>query len=298
MGHNHNHQGHSHHSHDSTGNIIVAFWLNLAFACLELVGGAYINSVAIMSDALHDLGDSFSLGLAYFLQKKSEKKRDEVFTYGYQRYSLLAALITSVILLIGSVTILTEAFSRLGNPEQPNTEGMMVLAVLGILVNTVAMYRLKKGNTLNEQAVSLHFLEDVLGWVAVLIGAVIMRFYNVPILDPILSIGIALFILYNVYKNIRSVIKIFLQAIPENVSEVELKIALKNISEIVEIHDVRCWSLDGNHHVVTFHALLEENKSLNELEEIKFKIRNELNKLEVSHTTIEFEFVKCNLDEV
>lgn len=242
MGHNHSHD---HNHNHSTGNITVAFWLNTGFALLELVGGFYTNSVAIMSDALHDFGDSLSLGLAYYLQKKSEKRKDHFYTYGYKRFSLLGAFITSIVLTIGSVFIISEAIQRFSNPQQPDTKGMLVLAVIGIAVNGAAMFRLKKGNTLSEKAVSLHFLEDVLGWVAVLVGAIVMSFVEVPILDPILSIGIALFILFNVYKNIRSVLKIILQAVPENVSEIELKKQIDDFTEISEIHDIHSWSMDG-----------------------------------------------------
>lgn len=290
MGHNHSHD----HNHNlSTGNITIAFWLNTGFALLELIGGFYTNSVAIMSDALHDFGDSLSLGFAYYLQKKSEKKKDQIYTYGYKRFSLLGAFITSIVLTLGSIFIISEAIQRFSNPQQPDTEGMLVLAIIGILVNGAAMFRLKKGNTISEKAVSLHFLEDVLGWVAVLVGAIVMSFVEVPILDPILSIGIAIFILFNVYKNIRSVLKIILQAVPENLSEVELKKQIAEFSEIIEIHDIHSWSMDGIYNVVTFHAVITENKLQSELEELKSKIKSKLLQFNISHVTIEFEINNC-----
>lgn len=294
MGHNHSHD---HNHNHSTGNIMVAFWLNTGFALLELVGGFYTNSVAIMSDALHDFGDSLSLGLAYYLQKKSEKRKDHFYTYGYKRFSLLGAFITSIVLTIGSVFIISEAIQRFSNPQQPDTKGMLVLAVIGIAVNGAAMFRLKKGNTLSERAVSLHFLEDVLGWFAVLVGAIVMSFVEVPILDPILSIGIALFILFNVYKNIRSVLKIILQAVPENLSEIELKKQIAEFTEINEIHDIHSWSMDGIYNVVTFHAVITENKKQSELEDIKGRIKSKLRLSNISHVTIEFEIKKCDTDE-
>jgi cobalt-zinc-cadmium efflux system protein len=290
MGHTHSHN----HSH-STENLTVAFWLNTGFALLELVGGFYTNSVAIMSDALHDLGDSLSLGLAYYLQKKSEKGKDNVYTYGYKRYSLLGAFITSIVLVVGSVFILSEAVQRLADPQQPDTYGMMILAVIGIGVNGAAMFRLKKGTSLTEKAVSLHFLEDVLGWVAVLIGAVVMTFATIPILDPVLSIGIACFILFNVYKNIRSVLKIILQAVPEHLSETEIKKQLSEFTDIREIHDVHSWSMDGEYNVVTFHAVLFENKAQLELEELKGRIKAKLRKANIHHITIEFEIAECDV---
>ncbi len=284
MAHNHNHE----HQH-GTENITAAFWLNTAFALLELAGGIYTNSVAIMSDALHDFGDSLSLGLSYYLQKKSEKKKDRFYSYGYKRFSLLGAFITSIILCVGSVFIISEAVQRFAHPEQPDTKGMLILAVIGIVVNTAAMLRLKKGNTLNEKAVSLHFLEDVLGWVAVLIGAIVMSFTDLPILDPLLSVGIALFILFNVYKNLRSVLKIILQAVPDNLSENEIKNQLAEFNEVTEIHDIHIWSMDGVYHVVTFHAVINENKNQAELEKLKSKIKHKLLHHNINHITIEFE---------
>lgn len=293
MGHNHLHD---HNHNHSTGNITVAFWLNTGFAILELAGGFYTNSVAIMSDALHDFGDSLSLGLAYYLQKKSEKGKDNLYSYGYKRFSLLGAFITSIVLTVGSIFIISEAIQRFANPQQPDTKGMLILALIGIAVNGAAMLRLKKGNSLSEKAVSLHFLEDVLGWVAVLIGALVMTFVNVPWLDPILSIGIASFILFNVYKNIRSVLKIILQAVPENLSEIELKKQLAEFIEIIEIHDIHSWSMDGSYNVVTFHAVLTENKTQSELEQLKRKIKDKLLHTNINHITIEFEIQNCETE--
>lgn len=218
MGHHHHH-GHDH-SHDhETKNIQVAFWLNLGFALFEIAGGLYTNSVAIMSDALHDLGDSLSLGTSWYFQKKSQQKRDSTFTYGYRRFSLLGAFINSIVLTVGSAFIISESVQRIFNPAQPNAKGMLILAVIGIGVNLIAMLRLKRGISINERVISLHFLEDVMGWAAVLIGSLVMMFYSVPILDPILSLGIALFILFNVYKNMKTVFQIVLQGAPENISE-------------------------------------------------------------------------------
>lgn len=284
----HNHSNDPNHNH-ATGNITVAFWLNTAFALLELAGGFYTNSVAIMSDALHDFGDSISLGLAYYFQKKSEKNRDRYYTYGYKRFSLLGAFITSIVLTVGSIFIISEAVQRFVNPQQPNAKGMILLACIGVAVNGAAMLRLKKGNTLSEKAVSLHFLEDVLGWVAVLIGAVVMTFVEVPILDPVLSMGIALFILFNVYKNLRSVLKIVMQSVPDNLSEDEIKKQLVEFTELSEIHDIHSWSMDGIYNVVTFHAVINENKTQAELEILKSKIKDKLLMNNIKHITIEFE---------
>ena len=289
-GHNHAH-AHAGHGHaHATGNIATAFFLNTTFAIIELVGGLLTNSVAILSDALHDFGDSFSLGASWYFQKFSQKERTSTYTYGYQRFSLLGAFINSIVLLVGSVFIIKEAVERLFHPEIANYKGMLLLAILGVIVNVVAMLRLKKGASINEKVVSLHFLEDVLGWIAVLIGSVIMMFFDAPIIDPILSLLIASFVLFNVYRNIKPAFKIILQGIPGNASEQEIKALVLKDENILDVHDFRLWSLDGNHHVVSMHIVVQNNMDLKDAEHLKEKIKDEIKVLNISHATIEVEF--------
>ena len=209
------HHNHSHHHHHGDRNIGIAFFLNLVFTIIEIGGGLLTNSVAILSDALHDLGDSLSLGMAWYFQRLSGKGRDQKYSYGYRRFSLLGALINALILTVGSVYIIIEAVSRLQHPEPAHAFGMIWLAVLGVMVNGAAVLQLKKGISINEEMISLHLLEDVLGWVAVLIGALIMYRFDLPIIDPILSLGIAIFVLYNAFKGLKKTLFIILQAVPD-----------------------------------------------------------------------------------
>ena len=290
-----------HHSHpDRTKeNIAVAFWLNSAFAVLEVAGGLFTNSVAILSDALHDFGDSLSLGLAYYFHNKSVKKRDDFFSYGYKRFSLLGAFINSLILIIGSMFILQEAVRRLAKPEQANAKGMLIFALIGIGVNAIAMIRLRSGRTINERVVSLHFLEDVLGWVAVLIGSIVMLFANVPILDPVLSILIAGFILFNVSKNLRQAFRIILQGIPDNVQLEKIQLKIRSLPGIIDIHDLHTWSMDGNYNIMTLHLVVKALTPAAELERLKQEVRFELQGMNIHHMTIETEFEDqaCELKE-
>jgi cobalt-zinc-cadmium efflux system protein len=286
--HSHSH-GHGHHHHHHGGNIRVAFWLNTCFALLELIGGFYTNSVAILSDALHDLGDSLSLGTAWYFERKSKQKRDAIYTYGYQRFSLLGAFINSIVLIVGSVLILKEAFARLFNPEQPDTTGMLIFAIVGIVVNGAAMLRLKKGESINEKVISLHFLEDVLGWAAVLIGSIIMKFVDAPIIDPLLSLIIAIIILVNVYKNMRGAFQIILQGVPVAVSEERVREMFSKFGEIEDTHDLHIWTMDGSYNILTTHAVLKQPLEAEALELLKSKIKSELKKISVHHVTIEFE---------
>ena len=288
--HKHSHGSHDHGHLHSTGNIATAFFLNILFALIELVGGILTNSVAILSDALHDFGDSLSLGAAWYFQKRSQKTKTSGYTYGFQRFSLVGAFFNSIVLIVGSIFIIREAVSRLFNPEQANAQGMVLLAILGIIVNGIAMLRLSKGKSINEKVVSLHFLEDVLGWVAVLIGSIIMMFVDAPIIDPILSLLIASFVLFNVYRNIKPAFSIFLQGAPGNLSEIEIKNLVKKEIIVTDIHDLRMWTLDGNNHVISMHVVTKSNMDLKNAEIIKENIKERLKELNVIHATIEVEF--------
>jgi cobalt-zinc-cadmium efflux system protein len=290
----HHHDGHSH--SDGTENITTAFWLNLGFTFIEVFGGFFTNSVAILSDALHDLGDSLSLGLAWYFQKKSNQGRDKTFTYGYKRFSLVGALINSIVLIVGSVYMLTQAIPRFMNPEETNAKGMFWLAILGIIVNGAAVFKLKKGSSLNEKAVKLHLMEDVLGWVAVLIGSILIYFFNWAIIDPLLSIGITAYILFNVYGNLKGVFRVILQGSPKSLNLEDIKPKLRKIESVLEIHDLHVWSMDGEYNVMTVHAVAEKTADCTV---IKKAIRHSLRQMNVNHVTIEIDMEgeECSFKE-
>ena len=298
MAHSHHHHDHGHH-HQDVKNIKVAFFLNTAFTLVEIVGGIFTNSVAILSDAVHDLGDSLSLGLAWYFQKIAKKGGDKSYSYGYKRFSLLGAIINSIVLVVGSIIILSAAIPRVFNPQQTNAEGMFLLAILGVVVNGAAVFRLKKGESINEKVVSLHLLEDMLGWLAILIGSVVMYFFDVQVLDPLMSVAIAFFVLYNVYKNMRQSLRIILQGIPEEVDIADLHAHFTEFDEIESIHDLHVWSIDGNYNVLTVHIVLKQALDLNKLAELKLKIRDSLTAEGIQHATFEFETANesCNFEK-
>ena len=283
---------HHHHDHEnSTGNIKIAFFLNLGFTIIEFFGGIYTNSLAITSDALHDLGDSLSLGLSWYFQKVSTKKPTKNFSYGYKRFSLLGAIINSIVLIVGSIFIIYEAIPRIIKPEESDAKGMMYFAILGIIINGAAVFKLKKGNSINEKVVALHLLEDVLGWVAVLIASIVMQFYNLPILDPILSLLITFYVLFNIYKNMKESLRIILQGTPEEVSSEKIKERILAFDKIKSIHDIHLWTLDGNYNVFTVHLVLEDkNTVLHETGKLKQKLKKMLHDdFDLEHITIELE---------
>lgn len=275
---------HSHHS-NAEKNISIAFFLNAVFVVIELVGGILTNSIAILTDALHDFGDCLSLATAWFLQKKSVKGRDRIYSYGYKRFSLLGSIFLSGVLTISSIFVLIEAGKRIASPQAVSAQGMLWMAILGVLINGAAALRVKKGTSLNEHSVYLHIMEDVLGWIAVLVVSIVMMFVNLPVLDPILSIAISIWVLSNVYKNLRGVFKILLQAVPANISSDEIIEEISKVRGVQSIHDLHLWSLDGESHVMTLHVVsLEEDNS-----DIKNHIITIASQFNITHVTIEFE---------
>lgn len=283
MPHNHSHP------HGGEGNIGVAFFLNLSFTVVELAGGILTNSIAIISDAAHDFGDSLALGLAWYFQKLSKKGSNNRYTYGYKRFSLLGAVINSVVLLVGSAYILTEAVPRIFAPQPTDATGMLALAAVGIAVNGAAVLRTRKAKTINERFISLHLLEDVLGWGAVLAGAVVMRFTGWTVIDPLLSVAIAAFVLFNVFRNVRQALPILLQRTPAGVSRERIAEGLEALAHVGGVHDLHIWSLDEEYNVMTVHIVLTEPLSAEETAALKGEARAFLGGEGVQHATIEFE---------
>ncbi len=289
---------HDHH-HRASSNIRLAFFLNLAFTVVEIVGGIWTNSVAILSDALHDLGDSIALGVAWRMERFSTKKGDTSFSFGYRRFSLLSALLTSLVLITGSIYILIEAVGRMLNPERSNAEGMVLFAIAGIAVNGYAAWKVSKGNSLNERIVSWHFVEDVLGWVAVLIAGVVLMFREIHYLDPAISILVALYILYNVVKRLKETLVIFLQGVPGEIDIRDIEVKIRQVERVQSVHDLHIWSIDGERHVLTVHVKLERIDSIQQALAVKTNIKQLLSKLPLQHATIETEFDEetCFMDK-
>ncbi len=265
-------------------NILIAFLLNLAFSVMEFIGGIFTGSVAIISDSIHDIGDAASIGIAYFLERKSKKKPDEKYTYGYIRYSILGSLITTLILIIGSSFVIYNSVLRILNPVEINYDGMILFAVFGVIVNFLAATFTREGDSLNQKSVNLHMLEDVLGWVIVLIGAIIMKFTDISLIDPILSIGVAAFILISALKTLKEIVDIFLEKTPDGVNLEEIKEHIISIDEVLDVHHIHIRSIDGFRNYATMHVVFE-----GKLPEVKAKVKEELAEHGIEHTTIEFE---------
>lgn len=282
MSHDHSHE----HEH---GNIKLAFFLNFGFTILEFFGGMYVNSVAIISDALHDLGDSLSLGLSWFLDHKSKEGANSSFTFGYTRFSLLGALINSLVLIAGSVFVINEAVARILSPEHTDAQGMLLFAIVGVAVNGYAAWKVSHGKTLNERVISWHLLEDVLGWATVLVVSIVLLFKDIHYLDPALSLFITAYVLWNVVKRLKETLHIFLQGTPDDISIDELREKFLEQDIVADTNHLHLWSLDGEKHVFTAHLILKNVESYSDILEAKKKIRDILKPYNFSHSTIEVE---------
>lgn len=295
--HDHSHNsGIGSHNHGSSKNITTAFFINLIFTVIEIIGGLLTNSVAILSDAVHDLGDSISLLFSLIMGKLSIKKGNKVLTYGYKRYSLLGAVFSSLVLIIGSTFIIYNAVKRIFDVEEVHATGMLLMSIAGIVFNGAAALRLKNDDSLNSKVVFLHLLEDVLGWVSIFVISIIMHFVDLPILDPILSIVIAVFMLSRIVPTLMKIGRIFLQYKPDDVEIKEIKEKIEGRKEVIEIHDIHLWSLDGTNHIFSCHVVVDDKLNKKQIMELTRDLKHELEHMGINHSTLEMETEEAECD--
>jgi cobalt-zinc-cadmium efflux system protein len=289
-GHAHDHAEHGHaHNHAVVGDLRVALGINVLFTAIELVGGLLTNSVAIIADAVHDLGDSVTLGIALAMERIAGRQRSPELTFGYRRFSTLGALMTGLVLLVGAVTVLIHTIPRLLEPEAVDTGGMIVLAVVGVAMNAFAALRLSRSGSMNAKAAFLHLMEDVFGWVAVLIGAIAIRLWGFFWLDPLLSVGINVYIVFRAVPILLQALRVMLQYVPGELSVEEVSDLITGVSGIQDVHDIHLWTLDGTYTLLSAHVVTDGDRSLSELEQQKDKIREILHTHGIQHVTLELE---------
>lgn len=278
-------------------NIGIAVLLNVLFTAVELGGGLLTNSVALLADALHDFGDSLALITAWVLERKTGKPADEKRTFGYARLSLLSAIISATVLVGGSLYILSQAVTRLLAPEHVSAPGMIGLAVLGLVVNGVGFLRLNRGSSANEKVLSWHLLDDVLGWGVILIGAIVIQFWDNHYIDPLMTIGFVSFTLWGVSKTIRETFNIFLEGVPAHISVDGIKRDVLALPGVTAIHDVHVWSLEGDTDILTGHVVVSEER-LRAPDATRKEIKKVLAQRHIEHSTLEVESVDaCSGDE-
>lgn len=293
--HEHDQHHHHHHSHDtSSRNISIVFFLNLIFSAMEAYFGVLFDSAAIVTDAIHDFGDALSIGLAWIFEKIASKEANTRYTFGHRRFSLLGALITSIVLIIGSIFSIIRSIPILLNPVEVNYDGMLILAIAAIAMNLFATWLMSKGSSHNEKILSLHVLEDALGWIAILIISIILRFQPWYFLDPLLSIALALFILYHALPTFKMSMNVFLEATPDHVDLDALHDQILEIDGIHAISHFHFWSIDGEENAIAI-TVYTTSEDVNHHDAIKEQIRLLLVDYLVSHSTIEVVYDKSKL---
>ncbi len=275
---------------------MLAFFLNLGFSVLEFVGGLWTGSVSILSDALHDLGDALSLGLAWRLERLSQKGRDKHYSYGYKRFSLLSALFISTMLVVGSILMIKASIERIISPAMPDAEGMLWLALVGLSVNGFAAWRMSRGQSLSDRAISLHLLEDVLGWVTVLVVSIVMLFVEWPILDPLLSLCIAVWIIYNAYRTLRETLRILMQGVPVGLNLEAFEQEVQGLPGVLGTHDLHAWTLNGEEVIASLHIIHRQGIDTPTLKE---EVRHLAEHYTIHHLTIELdpEGSSCGMED-
>ena len=262
----------------------LAFFLNLSFAIVEFIAGGIFGSSAVLADSVHDFGDAIAIGISAFLETISNREEDSRYTLGYKRFSLLGALVTAVILMTGSVMVILENITKLFNPQPVNDEGILWLGIIAVTINVLASLVVRKGKTKNESILSLHFLEDTLGWIAVILMALILRFTDWYILDPLLSLVISFYILSKAIPRFWSTLKIFLDAVPEGVNIQKIETDLAELKHVASINQLNLWTMDGLEKNAIVHVCLEHVKHM---EVCKESIRDLLKERGFQNVTIE-----------
>lgn len=273
---------------DREKNVGFAAALNILFTFIELIGGFLTNSLALIADALHDFADSFALIIAWYAEIKAKKPATSKMTFGYRRLSLLSATFTIIVLVAGSLFVLTQAVPRLISPEPVNAEGMVLIAVIGITINGLGYFRLKKGISQSEKVLSWHLLEDILGWIVLLIGSIIIRFWDKPVIDPIMTIGFTVFVLWGVSKNAKEIFNLLLEGVPEYIDIDEIKKSILSVEGVKMVHDLHIWSLEGETVLLTAHVVVED-KYLQTPDKMRQSIKSNLEEHHIEHSTLELE---------
>ena len=264
----------------------LAFFLNLSYAIVEFIAGGVFGSSAVLADSVHDMGDAIAIGVSAFLETISNREEDSHYTLGYKRFSLLGALVTAVILMTGSFLVILENITKLFHPQAVNDEGILWLGIIAISVNVIASLVVRKGKTKNESILSLHFLEDTLGWVAVILMAIVLRFTDWYILDPLLSLVISIFILSKAIPRFWSTLKIFLDAVPEGVDIKQVKSDLEQLDHVASLNQLNLWTMDGLEKNAIVHVCLKE---IEQMELCKESIRSKLKDCGFQNITIEID---------
>ncbi|MCB9206471.1 MAG: cation transporter [Ignavibacteriales bacterium] len=291
MSHDHNHHHHIDGNYNNKFKIGVA--LNLAFVLIEFIFGILNDSLALIADAGHNLSDVIGLLIAWGASYLVLKKPTKNFTYGFKKSSILAAQINALILLVAIGIIIWEAVDRIKSPPEVNGEILMIVAGIGVIINGITTYLFLSGKDtdLNIKGAYLHMLADTLISLGVVLSGFIIYMTNISLIDPIISIVIAIIILWGTWGLLTEATKLSLDAVPQSIDLEKIRKYIQSISQINEIHDLHVWALSTTENALTIHIIVEKKENEDSLiKKINHHLKSEFN---ITHTTIQIEEIKC-----
>ena len=272
-------------------NIITAGLINLIFSIVELIGGLLTNSVAILSDAVNDFGDACSIGLSFVLDKRAGKQPNAVYTYGYARSRVVGALATAMFLLAGVGYMIYTAIHKLITPEPVSGAWVFILSACGIVLNFIAMLKMRSGADMNAKMLSFHMLEDVLEGIVVLIGSIFIWVFKIYCLDPIISIAFSVYILINVIFKLVEIFGVLMQKCPKSFDKTNFEKDIKMIDSVLDVTDMHIWTLDGSSVIASMHVLLPKDIDTCKIIYVKQLVSNVCEDYGVQHHTIQCDFL-------
>lgn len=298
MAHDHGHMDHSHHehhhdevfhSHAPAGRMGIAFMLTCVILIVEFLGGLFSHSLALMADAGHVLTDVFAIGLSWFALRQGERPADESMTFGYHRSGILAAFINGMTLIVITFWILVEAYHRLHQLHAVDSMWMFISAGVGMLINLYMGLGMRHEEDLNVRSAVLHMLGDAVASAGVIIAGIIIMLTGLNIVDPLLSIAIALFIAYGAWRIVRQTIKILMEGTPTNVDFRQAVTAIHHVQGISDVHDVHLWSITSGKNALSCHVVLDGNMTVQQSQRILREVEHQLSHIGIGHVTIQIE---------
>ncbi len=260
MSSNHSHEGHSHHGEQSAKKLIWSMAITLVFVLGEALAGYFSKSLALMSDAGHNLADALALGVSFYALVIARRPATSIRTFGYHRFGILAAVFNSATLVCISVGIFWEAVSRLRNPAPVESGLMIVVASIAVIINGLITFWLhnEAKDDLNIRSAYIHMLGDALSAVGVVIAGIVIRLTGSPQADPIASLLIGAFILWSSWKIMKDAVEVLLDTVPEGISLLELENSLKNLNGVIGVHDLHVWTVASGMIACSCHIAVAE----------------------------------------
>ncbi|MBA3827681.1 MAG: cation transporter [Taibaiella sp.] len=292
----HHHHGHDHHHHAPNAadivrsTFIIGIVLNMLYVITEVIAGLMTNSMALLSDAGHNLGDVAGLALSLFSFKLAKVKPTNTYTYGYKKTTILAALANAVILLIGIGVIGYESIVRLKHPEPVQGGVIAWIAALGILVNAgSALLFFRNKNEMNNKAAYVHLMSDAVVSVAVVIAGIIIKYTHLYWIDAAISIVVLLVILYSTWSLLKDSLRLTMDAVPESVDIDTIRALIENTEGVSDVHHMHIWAMSTTENALTTHLVLNDILSFEEKMEVVHHLKHELQHNNIQHATIELE---------